>query len=310
VVVTVFGIAAGALLTVLVSRYYYTRSLRHRLAVYTYSVSPVFAFVDPDLRSALTVRFRDREVKDLLDLVLIVANEGTHPIRRPIHPLTVVLPGEAGLLDAAIAHVWPEGRSVSAMVTGETDLTDQGLPTRAVLDFELLNPGDYFALKLLVDGRLRPREVELRLTADNLPPIIRPQPGAPASESTSWFEGGLFLATLAVLSVAASIGIVLYLLADYRPQQFPFTSGPFEPNILGLIATVVLAVVGVLVTIIGLMMLGASVFGGNFPPRRRFAMPAQVTATAMYSGHMFMLEMGDGRTADSEKGNGKPSEGS
>lgn len=259
------SLLVGVVLTILVSRYYFNRSLKHRLAIYVHSTSRVFVGVGRDVRESLTVLFQGHEVDDLGEIVLLVANEGVHPIRDVVRPLVASVPSETELLDATVLHVHPEGRSV------ETIRVKSAVECR----FDLLNPGDYFLLKFLVNGPANASDITFAITAVGIPPRLQASPRAYSTAKNSKFaDMGLTFVGLLFLVAAVSLGAGLMLLKDARPELLPFSG--FEWS-MGAVATTCGALLALIVTLglglIGTMMTVAGLFGGSFPPQRTFTLP-------------------------------------
>jgi hypothetical protein len=122
--------------------------------------------LDPEIRKNFTVEFHDTPVKNLTVLELVIANEGTHPIRDCVEPLAVRLPDSVSLLDVTVPYVNPEGRHVSAAVKSKHHFEYL---------FSILNPREYFLTKIVADGYVDLEESSITIGADNLPPRIKPQ---------------------------------------------------------------------------------------------------------------------------------------
>ena len=104
---TVIGIVVSALVTVLASRYYFQHSIKKSLGAYGILHSRVFSGITADVRKQLQFKFGDRDVQELQQTVLLIANDGERSIRDVIDPLTLDLPPEVELLDASILHRHP-----------------------------------------------------------------------------------------------------------------------------------------------------------------------------------------------------------
>ncbi len=259
---TVLSLAVGALISLLVSRYYFLRGQKHRLAVYIHSTSRIFAGADEEVRRALTVHFRGKVVEDLGDYVYLVANEGAHAIRAP---LTVKIPKDARLVDAAVPYVHPPGRLVRVAET-------RGAAGHAICEFDLLNPGEYFLLKLLVDGPASPREVEFLISAEGLPPRVEPTFGDySTSDDRRRFPIGEVLAGVVLLLTALATFYVLAQLKFARPDLLPLPPGGFRFTPLAVVASAaaaLLAITGCLIAALSVLIL---VLG--FSPRSTFSVP-------------------------------------
>jgi hypothetical protein len=65
VVIAISTTIVGVVLTILISRHYYGRSAKHRLAIYEFPFPEMLSGVDPDTRQSLTIKFHDKDVKAL-----------------------------------------------------------------------------------------------------------------------------------------------------------------------------------------------------------------------------------------------------
>jgi len=272
---TALGVLLGVLATVLVSRYYFLRATKKSLGVYRLLNSLVFAGIAPDVRTQLQFRFRDKEVKDLQQLVLLVANDGEKAISNTIEPLTLRVPPAVEVLDASILHRSPD--TLHAQI-GTKPQDSAG--TEVSFAFPLLNKGEFFVVKLLLSGRMSEKGLSFSVLADDLPRSLR------LKELSSWmfekgaykFEWGLAVAAGVVLLIPTWICYLGYLLCRVRPNLFPYPWSSFAVSLDSLLVAVPGIVLVILFTVVGLLMLGAAIFGGEFPPSRgpRFPLPREL----------------------------------
>src|SRR5258708_39701830 len=106
IVTTIIGIVV----TILISKHYYGRSSKHRLAIYSFPFPEILEGVDPDTRRDLAVNFRGKEVKELSVMELLVANEESSAIRDTLSPLSASLSDQCQIVDASVVYIHPEGR--------------------------------------------------------------------------------------------------------------------------------------------------------------------------------------------------------
>jgi hypothetical protein len=266
---TVISLFLGFVTSLLISRYYFVRQFKHRLGVYLHSASNLLEGASPDVREAMAVSFRGQSVASLSEIVLLIANEGAHPIRDVIRKLTLEVPDSGTLLDAVVVHVHPTGRLVSAAPSGNA----------VTLNFDLLNAGDYFILKLLIDGNVSPRNLTLSISAEGLPPTLEPEFANynVTDKAPKRLEGGLLLGATALALIPASIAVLIANLRDLRPQAFPFSGFVASAlNFLILGAAIIVALVGLLVLVLSLMMGAAAVLGGSFPRSPTYVLPSHI----------------------------------
>jgi hypothetical protein len=167
---TLIGIVIGIIATVAVGHYYYRRSLNKHLSVYVVLSSRVFSGIDKTVREHLSFLFHGKQIYELQQVELIIANDGERPISDCIKPLRLMLPNSIAILDASILHKSSEGIEV-AIEQGSSGVAGYFLQ----FNFPLLNKGDYFLVKLLLDGAIRVHDMCFHVTAEDLPRVIKPK---------------------------------------------------------------------------------------------------------------------------------------
>jgi len=272
---TALGIILGAIATVLVSRYYFRRTVSKSIGVFGLLNSFVFAGIASDVRKLLHFRFEDREVDELQQMVFLVANDGERAIRDVIEPLTLRIPPDVEILDASIVHRHPEGLQVEITINSHP-------PTGSdiSLQFPLLNKREFFVVKMLISGTLVSNELSFRILSDDLPRTLKISsipPGA-LEDAGFKFEWGLAFAASVVLLFATWTGYSMYLLYGTRPELFPFPWSSFVISVESLALLIPAIIMILLLSLLGLAMMGAAVFGGTFPPAKgpRFPLPKEL----------------------------------
>lgn len=272
---TAAGIILGIVATILVSRYYFLRSIDKRLSIYGLLNSFVFAGITPDVRKLLQFRFKDKEVNELQQLVFLVANDGERAISNIIEPLTFVIPSDVEVLDASILHRQPE--ALQAQIEIETT-TASG--TRLLLQFPLLNKGEFLIVKLLLSGHISVKDISLSVLADDLPRSLKVQQLPPNSFSDSGYEIEWGLAGIALLILLFPIWVCywLYLLWNMQPDLFPYPWASYAISAKSLLLIVPGVIFLALFFLTGISMLSAAFFNGEFPPSRRprFPLPKEL----------------------------------
>ena len=197
-----------------VGRYYSRKSL----GVYRLLNSFAFDGIAPDVRKKLQFRFQDREVHELQQVVLLVANDGERAIRDVIEPLTLTIPAEVEVLDASIIYRQPDGLEAEIVI-------DLHPPASSDLKFEfpLLNKREFFVVKLLLSGRLNVQN--LRILSDDLPRSLKIRPLPPTAmlpeETFRSLKLRRAISAGFVLIIPAWACYVAYLLYKARPTLFP-----------------------------------------------------------------------------------------
>jgi hypothetical protein len=265
---TIIGIVVGLIITVAVARYYYRLSVRHRLSAYVLQAFRAMPDVDPDIRKDLTVEFHGAPVRNLTILELLIVNEGTHSIRDCAEPLAVHLPADVTLLDVTVPYVSPEGRRVVPAVKSNHSFE---------YDFSILNPREYFLTKIIADGPVDLNALSITIAADNLPPRLKAQVNNRIETSKDTL--GVLGLNLTAIATAVFFGLymisLLSLAAHIDKGLFPAWLNPPMPYPISMLAVITVIYV-ILATVICLGFILAIVFGGTFPPSRRYLLPASV----------------------------------
>ena len=118
VIIGIITTLVGITVAILASRHYYTRSVRHRLAVYSMPSPTIFYGVDPEIRSGLSIQFRSEPVKQLSVIEFLIANEGADAIGPNVGPLTFDMGDKCRIVDASVTYVPPEGRDIGVTLGG------------------------------------------------------------------------------------------------------------------------------------------------------------------------------------------------
>lgn len=264
--IALFSLGIGGLISAVASWYFFRKGIQKRLSIYIQLASPVLAGIDdPEVRAALEINYRGSKINDLLQLQLVIANEGQRAIRDLIEPLSVKLPKTARVLEAAILHVEPKGREVTVTTAESPDGS-----TQVGLEFKLLNRGEYFFVKLLINGDLDPDALRFHISVDDLPPTITPawQPfGSRSDEPASGWQA--ILLGVVPLALGASTAYIIYLFSAIRPELFP---GHLRFEWFS-IATAALALTVASTAYWIVRGLRMTVGRGVFAPKQRFQLP-------------------------------------
>lgn len=265
---TIFGIVAGLIVTVVISRYYYHLSAKHRLSLYVLQTFEVISDVDPDVAKDFSIEFCNKPVRNLTVLELLIVNEGTHPVRDCVEPLAVKFPDDVTLLDVKIPYVHPEGRRVLAEVT-----SGRGFE----YNFSILNPREYFLTKIIADGYIDLSRSMITIGADNLPPTLKPQIGwrvETAKHTNTALAinlGGAALSAFVTLFAVSILSLIPHLNRSTLPPWLRLPLPYPVPMVAVIAALLLVAYTGLFVWFVLAML-----FGGTFPPPRRFLIPEAI----------------------------------
>lgn len=270
---TLLGIVIGIIATVIVSHYYFRRSINKRLSIYALMSNRVFSGIDASVRSHLKFLFHDDEISELQQIELIVANDGERAISNCIQPLRFQLPESIKILDASILHRSPKELDVS-MIQGNSEAIGHFLE----FDFPLLNKGDFFLVKLLVDGRLPIREMQFQIQADDLPRTIKPEwlPDGATSTSKRKIEwtgvvvGSIFLVSCVVVAFLALAH------HDATPGSFPWPWDTFKYSWPSTVLLVVSALVSAFIGLIGIIFFIGIGFESFLKRNPKFPLPEEL----------------------------------
>lgn len=279
ILIAFVGAVIGIIATVVVGRYYYVRTTDKRLNVYIQLASPVLGGIDPKVREVLKVHYRNIEVVDLFQLQFLVANEGVRAIRDCIEPLTVGIPSNIKLLDATVLYVRPENRTVKVNVRDEDNTADSSTVVECI--FPLLNKGDFFLVKLLLDGLLKPLELQFRITADDLPPVINTKMlpfSLMASDAprTDWLA--MVLGILCLLFSLVSVFSTTILIDARRELLFLFSlsKAPALASVLTWAIIILSGLSALFLLIVAMVSIISIGFAGRLRRKSRFALPSHL----------------------------------
>lgn len=298
---TIAGILFGGLISFLISRFYYKKSIKTKtLSCYVQFVSEILTDIDPDVKQKLEIDYDGQKVDSIYQVQFIIANTGDFPIRDIIRPLTLQIPNQAEVLDTNIIHIEPSGREINLQTIKSTDIN------LVEFLFPLLNSGDYFVVKMLVKGNApRPEQkktedendemisldffefrrynlFKFKITADDLPPeIISEQlPNDYSDFGPSSFDKSILIASGVISLIAFILGFVLYSLKDLRSDLFLFNFGEYFTSFSFLKFCVI---IGWLVTLI-LLIAAIGITAGEFTDSRnnrkktKFKLPRKLDA--------------------------------
>lgn len=267
--VALLSLIIGVAATLAVGHYYFRRTVSKELSVYLQSSAQLFRGVAHEVRQQLNIEYRGVPVEHLQEVQFLIANTGERAIRDVIKPLSSTLPGDCALLDAALVHVTPKEREIR-LTTTERSLQ---------IDFPLLNRDEFFVLRLLVRGRFKSEDLTFQITADDLPPALKPSWSAPdliKSDEKRSFEYSALIASAAFGVTGWACALLVYNTWVSLPQSSEgFLATLLHPS--NVAAAALVACIPTLVFIVVAVMLFFGSFTDfSFPPRRRFVVPKDV----------------------------------
>ncbi len=274
-VVSLGSLIVGVVATVWVSAYYFRRSLTKSLTPYVQFSSKPFQGISADVRKALQVTYAGVQVEDLYEVQFVIANTGDKAIRDLIEPLSLAVPEKSTLLDASVLHAEPVELKTTLKVPEDR---------RSIsVDFPLLNKGDFFVLKVLLNGAPKLEELKFSILVDELPrqlPAERLEFDAIASSK----KREMIFPLLGVGLVVVLFGLALFKVIYDAWPSLPSTDGGILALLsrvpIGALAVWITPVPAFFLTLIGAMMSAAALFDGSFPPRKKkFVLPENLART-------------------------------
>lgn len=265
--VSLVSLIIGVVATVWVSRYYFKRTTDKSLTPYLQFMSSLFDGVDPSVRESLKIAYKGTAVTELLEVQFLIANTGERPVRDIIAPLALSIPENCSLLDASILHVSPDGRKVVIKHT----------PHAVEFKFPLLNTGEFFITKLLLQGNAKFEDFKFTVTVDDLPPVlsaVRMPPELIEGERKREFEWGVLVIGSILTVVGAAVAALIYFQWPVLSQSWnQGLLASFRTNWLVLVSSVVAAIPALLLLVAGPMLCVGAFTDFSFPKRRRFRVP-------------------------------------
>lgn len=285
-VVSLGSLIAGVVATVWVSAYYFRRSLTKSLTPYVQFTSKPFQGISADVRKALQVTYAGVPVEDLYEVQFLIANTGDKAIRDLIEPLFLSIPEKSTLLDASVLHAEPSGL--------KTTLTIPDDRRSISIDFPLLNKGDFFVLKVLLNGAPQLEELRFSILVDELPRQLPTERlGFDAIASSKKRE--MSFPMLGFGLVVVLFGLALFKVIYDAWTGLPSMDGGIMSFLLritvGALAVWLAPVPAFFLTLFGAMLSAAALFDGSFPPRKKkFVLPESLARNSF----RVMIREGDG----------------
>ena len=270
---SVIGIIFGVAVTVIVARYYFRRTTQKRLTLYRVLNTRIFAGIDEEVRKQLRFTFREEEVSELQQIEFLVANDGEQAVSNLIDPLCLDLPTGIKVLDASILHRSPKNLQCSVRTTTQED----GI-MRIVLDFPLLNKGEYFLVKLLISGTVPTDELSFTILADDLPRTLKFRwlSYDALQERKVRVEWPALVIGILLLGSTCAMGFALYSLVRHQPDLFPYPWSTFKFSVTLFLVMLPSCVGLLLLGIFGIFLTIGMAFEGLFPGRGpRFPLPEE-----------------------------------
>ena len=270
---TILGIAIGVFVTILVARYYFKRTVSKKLSVYLSLNNRLFAGIESDVKKNLEFTYNTEEVKELQQIELIVANDGERAIRDCIEPLTIQISKQVKILDASILHRQPSDLHIK--ITAE----DKGDNTASIkCEFPLLNSGEFFLIKLLLDGYINRSDLKCNILAEDLPRSFQTKhlPLSATREPKREVEWGGIVLGLVFLIITCAICLLLWNYYNLKPSIFPFPWQNFQPSWVETTALIIVSITVLGFSLIGIAALIGIAFGEFFEWGPSFPLPEEL----------------------------------
>lgn len=272
VALTLIGIILGIAATALVGRYYFRRTTTRAITPFVHLHSWILSGIDPEVRKHLKILFHDEPVDDITHLQVLVANTGSRAVRDCIRPLRFVFPKGIVVLDHSVIHRHPKELEVKS---GKGDPDEQDREVVQV-QFPLLNSNDFFLLKLLLKGSLKPTDIDCRITVDDIPPTLDLQwlPPSATEKEPKKVDWPAFGVGLGFLVFVASLVYVVSLLWQAQPSLFLLPWKTYEFNIVNALVFLMVLIGTLAVVLVGILLMTGIAFERAFRGSRpRFPLP-------------------------------------
>lgn len=221
-----------------ITRHYSRKQIRRRLVAYLDIYSSPFEGLEGTVREALALRYRGSPVQSLRHIEFVVVNEGDLAIKEWEKPLSMNFEAGVSIVDADVV---AQSSGVEAKVLGST--SDAGILTLS-FPFGLLNPGDWFRVKLLLDAVEDPKPSDWTLTirGENVAPRVEMKPARLDDSAFRKWLSDLFV-TFTMVGAAVVMGVLYGVgrLVGYDPTVDPQTT---LDQIIVWVALVVAIVIG------------------------------------------------------------------
>lgn len=265
-IISIIGLAA----TVLVSRYYFNRTVNKHLSAFVTLSNRVFAGVEPAVRNNLEIKYNREDVKELQQIDLVIANDGNRAIRDCIEPLTLRISKPARILDTSVLHRSPSDLGVELSHSQD----GSGVPS-VCCSFPLLNVGEFFYVKLLLDQHVNSSDISCHILCDDLPRRFEtkhlPSSATTKSQrSVEWVGVGIGGSILVALAAHLTVLWNCYLA---KPSIFPYPWDTFQASWGETPALFVNAIGIVIFFALGLTTLIGMGFEDFFDRNPRFPLP-------------------------------------
>lgn len=269
----------GAILAIPVSRYFYKKSIETKISIYYIRYSKVFSGISNDILDKLNVNFEGRNIESLQEIIFVVVNDGENSITNIIRPLTLFIEKKYEIIDVSTIN------KIDKNFILETKIEKSEIGEEIHFDFPIMNKGDYFVIKMLVDGYVDKKDFVFKIHAENIPREINilpyrngfnfETPQENSKNARSAFGVSFLFFCLSIwfgiieMNIYEKIGIFI-------PHNFS-TIPIFIYNIMILLPNLFFFVSFIFI-FIGFVLAGF--FGGTFPPRKRppFRLPKDLAA--------------------------------
>ena len=166
IIISISSVIIGSFIAWIITRYYFLRNRNIRtLTPYKNFVAKVFSDIDPELKKELKIKYKGTEVYNFYQVQFTIINTGNRSFYNFIKPLTLIIPNNGKILDIKILHIHPKGREITFNIGLSKNFISYNIP--------LLNSGEYFVTKLLIEGDVNPsKDFVFKITAEDLPPEI------------------------------------------------------------------------------------------------------------------------------------------
>jgi len=285
ITLTIGGIIFGAIMTYLVSKYFFNKGVKKKsLTPYKQFSSRLFTNLDPELKKELVVNYKNQKIDNITQTQFLIANDGDIPIRDIIEPLKLKIPKENKIFSVSIIHIEPEGRNIKYKIIESENIIEFDIP--------LLNAGDFFVIKLLLQDSLptedEEKEKERRITysftitADDLHPNLSigllPYSYYEKDEKKKYNWTGVWVSIIFGVLLSSVLGVI-YSFKHLSTGLYLFSfSNFFKWETFGFynICIIILALIGLVFLILTIVGIGQSISELTPDKKTKFKVPSKL----------------------------------
>jgi hypothetical protein len=272
----ILGILFGIISTTIVAHYYYKRSRRKTLSAHIIMNNNIFGGVHSDDRKNLRFEYRGEQIDNLYQMEILIGNDGEQAISNCLKPLTLDIPKNIKVIDVSIIHKYPPELDIN-IHRDDSESSN----SKITFNFLLLNKGDYFVVKLLLNEYIKLEDCIFRIMSDDLPRKIYSSWFSIETMGRGQFIGesvGILVVGVILLVNGISTLFTLFLFHRFQPELFPIPWETFKPSSFSMIILPLLTITMIMFYAVGIIMVITVVFNIILGRKIPFLLPKDITS--------------------------------